>query len=88
MKPLNSLILVEYEEPSEKKTDSGLYVPPAAYTITANDFLKEGTVLKVNPEEKHIKEGDKVYFNINARVKVPQHDNMLLVRSEDIYLVK
>ena len=25
MKPLNSLILIKYEEPTEKKTDSGLY---------------------------------------------------------------
>ena len=47
MKPLNSLILIKYEEPTEKKTDSGLYVPQAVETVTAQNFLKEGTVSTV-----------------------------------------
>ena len=55
MKPLNSLILIKYEEPTEKKTDSGLYVPQAVETVTAQNFLKEGTVVAVNEEEKNNK---------------------------------
>lgn len=88
MKPLNSLILVKYEEPTEKKTESGLYVPPAANTVTATDFLKEGTVIDVNPEETTIKAGDIVLFNVHAKTKVPGSSDTILVRKEDIYAIK
>lgn len=88
MKPLNSLILVKYEEPTEKKTEAGLYVPPAANTVTASNFLKEGVVVAVNPKEENIKENDTILFNYNARVKVPGEKDLIMVRSEDIYAVK
>jgi co-chaperonin GroES (HSP10) len=88
MLPLNSLIMVEYEEPAEKKTEAGLYVPPTTTTITAQDFLKEGTVLAVNPKEENIKVGDVVYFNIHAKTLVPGTKNQYFVRTEDLYGVK
>lgn len=88
MKALNSLILIEYEEPSEKKTDSGLYVPPAANTVTAQDFLKEGKVLAINAKEEVVKVGDTVYFNIHAKTVVPGTKNQYFVRSEDLYGIK
>ena len=88
MKPLNSLILIKYEEPTEKKTDSGLYVPQAVETVTAQNFLKEGTVVAVNEEEKTIKVGDIVYFNIRAKAVVPEQPNMFFVRKEDLYGIK
>lgn len=88
MKPLNSLILIKYEEPTEKKTDSGLYVPQAVETVTAQNFLKEGTVVAVNEDEKTIKVGDIVYFNIRAKAVVPEQANMFFVRKEDLYGIK
>ena len=88
MKPLNSLILIKYEEPTEKKTDSGLYVPQAVETVTAQNFLKEGTVVAVNEDEKTIKVGDIVYFNIRAKAVVPEQSNMFFVRKEDLYGIK
>lgn len=86
MKPLNTLILVEYEEPTEKQTKSGLYVPPTSDGKAFN-FLRKGKVLAVNPECKHIEEGNTVLFNINAVAKVPDMTDKLLVRTEDIYAV-
>lgn len=88
MKPMNSLILVQYEEPVEKTTASGIVVPPSANTITAQDHLKEGLVLEVNPKEEHIKIGDTVVFSIHAKTKVPGTENQYFVRKEDIYGVK
>ena len=88
MLPLNNLILVEYEEPVEKKTEAGLYVPPTTTTTTAQDFLKEGKVLAVNPKEEHIKVGDTVLFSIYAKTVVPGTKNQFFVRLEDLYAVK
>jgi co-chaperonin GroES (HSP10) len=88
MLPLNNLILVEYEEPAEKKTEAGLYVPPTTTTTTAQDFLKEGKVLAVNPKEEHIKVGDTVLFGIYAKTVVPGTKNQFFVRLEDLYAVK
>lgn len=88
MKPLNSLILIEYEEPTEKKTDAGLYVPPTANTVTAQDFLKEAKVVAVNEDENVIKAGDTVYFNIHSKTVVPDMENHYFVRKEDLYGVK
>lgn len=88
MQPLNTLILIEYEEPKEKKTEAGLFVPPSASTVTAKDFLKSGKVLEVNAEETIIKKDDIVLFNIHSIVKVPQTENHYLIRKEDLYAVK
>lgn len=88
MKPLNSLILIRYEEPKEQTTDAGLIVPPTANTITAQDFLKEGVVLAVNEDEKVIKENDIIFFNIHAKTLVPGTENEYFVRKEDLYGVK
>ena len=88
MLPLNSLILIEYEEPSEKKTEGGLYVPPATNTINAKNFLREAKVIEVNPDSKHIKAGDSVYFDIRAIYKVPGEENKYFVRTEDTYGIK
>ena len=88
MQPLNSLILIEYEEPKEKKTEAGLYVPPSANTVTAKDFLKQGKVLAVNTEETIIKVGDTVLFNIHSITRVPQTENQYFIRKEDLYAVK
>lgn len=87
MKPLNSLILIKYCEPTEKKTQSGLYVPPTTDNNAFN-FLQEGEVLAVNPDCKHINVGDTVLFNMNATAKVPNIDDQRFVRTEDIYAVK
>ena len=75
MKPLNSLILLEYEEPKEEKTASGLYVSGVNSLITATDFLKKGKVLAINDNEKTVKVGDIVLFNYNAKAKVPDTNN-------------
>lgn len=88
MLPLNNLILIEYEEPTEKKTEAGLYVPPTTTTTTAQDFLKEGKVLAVNPTEENIKMGDTVFFSVYAKTVVPGTKNQYFVRKEDLYAVK
>lgn len=88
MLPLNSLILIQYEEPTEKKTDSGLYVPPAANTTTAKDFLKEGVVIAVNPDENNIQVGDTVLFSAYAITNIHGVKDQILVRKEDIYAIK
>ena len=90
MKPQNSLILVEYKQETEKKTEAGIYVPPTAEN-NAIGFLRMGTVIAVNrkeeTEEQDIKPGDKVYFNKNAITTIPTEKDNVLVRKEDIYLV-
>ena len=57
-------------------------------TVTAQNFLKEGTVVAVNEDEKTIKVGDIVYFNIRAKAVVPEQPNMFFVRKEDLYGIK
>lgn len=86
MKPLNTLILIEYEEPTEKKTETGIYVPPSVDN-NALGFLREAKVLAVNPKCENIKVGDTVLFNKNAATKVPTEKTQRLVREEDIYAV-
>lgn len=86
MKPLNNEILIEYETPTEAKTEGGLYVPPSQ-DGKANSFLREGKVLAVNKDETELKEGDTVLFNYNARVYIPKHKDKILLRKEDIYIV-
>lgn len=88
MLPLNNLVLIEYEEPTEKKTEGGLYVPPATTTVSAKDFLKEAKVLEVNPDAKHVKAGDTIYFDVRAKVIVPGRENQYFVRAEDVYGIK
>lgn len=88
MLPLNSLVLIEYEEPVEKKTQGGLYVPPATNTVSSKNFLREAKVLEVNPDCKHIEMGNIVYFDIRAKYIVPGTENKYFVRTEDIYGVK
>lgn len=87
MKPLNSLILIEYVEETEKKTESGIYIPPAAEN-NAIGFLRQGKVLEINrkeEEEKDIKIGDTVLFNKNAICFIPTEKDKIFVRKEDIY---
>lgn len=89
MKPLNSLILIHYEEEKEKKTEAGIFVPTTAEN-NAIGFLRMGTVLEINRKEEEdgdIKVGDKVYFNKNAIATIPTEKDNVLVRKEDIYLV-
>lgn len=90
MKPLNSLILIEYEEPVEKKTETGIYVPPTADN-NALGHLREGKVIEINrkeeTEDKDIKIGDTVLFNKLAATKVPGNDKLRLIRKEDLYAV-
>ena len=86
MKPLNSLILIEYTEPTEKKTDAGIYVPPTADN-NALGHLREATVLAINPKEEDVKVGDKVLFNKLAATKVPGQDDKRLIRKEDLYAI-
>ena len=88
MLPLNSLIIIDYEEPTEKKTEGGLYVPPATNTINAKNFLREAKVVAVNPKCEHIKAGDSVYFDIRAIYLVPGEEHKYFVRTEDTYGVK
>lgn len=86
MKPLNSLILIEYEEPSERITDGGIYVAPSADN-NALGHLRAAKVLAVNPKEEDIKVGDTILFNKLAATKVPKEDNKRLIRKEDCYAV-
>lgn len=86
MKPLNTLILIEFEEAGETKTKSGLYVP-ATVDKNALGFLREGKVLAVNPKEEIVKVGDTVLFNKNAAVEVPGNKSQRLIRTEDLYAV-
>lgn len=89
MKPMNTEILITYEEPTEKKSEGGLYIPPETNKMggTAKDFLKKGKVVAVNSKTQDIKEGDEILFDNRAKVKVPGMDKHYLVRSEDVYLV-
>lgn len=91
MKPQNSLILIEYKEETEKKTEAGVILPKSTSANMATGFLRLGRVLAVNrkeeTEEHDIKVGDEVYFNINAKTLIPKQDDKILVRKEDIYLV-
>jgi len=88
MLPMNNFVLIEYEEPTEKTTEGGLYIPPATTTVSAKDFLKEAKVLEVNPKAEHVKAGDTIYFDIRAKVIVPGTTNQFVIRGEDIYLIK
>lgn len=89
MKPQNTLILVSYEEPKEKTTKSGIIITGSG--DQARGFLREGTVLEINrkeeTEEKDIKVGDKILFNINAYCYLPNDKTKGLIRKEDVYLV-
>lgn len=87
MKPLNSLILIEYVEQTEKKTEAGIYIPPTAEN-NAIGFLRTGKVLEINKEEAEegeIKIGDIVLFNKNAIATIPTEKDKVFVRKEDIY---
>lgn len=86
MKPLNTLILIEYVKPEEKKTSTGVYIPPSV-DDRAFGFLAQATVLATNPDCKHVNVGDKVLFNQNAVANVPGQPNQKLVREEDLYAV-
>lgn len=90
MKPQNSWILIEYEEPKEKKTESGIILTGGE--DVASGFLREGLVLEINrieeTENKDIKVGDRVLFNKNAmKANIPNEPNKRLIRKEDIYVV-
>jgi len=89
MKPLNSEILITYEEPTEKKTEGGLYIPPETNKMggTARDFLKKGVVVEVAQKEEIVKPGDEVLFDFRARVNVPNMADHYLLRSEDVYMI-
>lgn len=87
MKPINTLILVQYEEEKEKKTEQGIFIPKSAEN-NAIGFLRIGTVLEINrkeAEEGDIKVGDKIYFNKNAICYIPTEQDKIFVRKEDIY---
>ena len=84
--PYNSYILIMYDEPEEKKTASGVYVPPSI-DGNAFGFLRSATVLEVNKDCKDIKKGDIVLFNKNAVADIPTNKIKKLVRTEDIYAV-
>lgn len=88
MKPVNSLILVQYEEEKEKQTETGIYIPPTAEN-NAIGFLRSGKVLEINrkeaEEEKDIKVGDTVLFNKNAICYIPTEKDKVFVRKEDVY---
>lgn len=86
MKPLNSLILIEYEEPAERKSDGGIYIAPTADN-NALGHLRAAKVLAVNPKEEDIKVGDVILFNKLAATKVPKEENKRLVRKEDCYAI-
>ena len=82
MQPLNSQILIEYKEEIEKKTSSGVYIPPAAEN-NAIGFLRSGKVLEINKKEKEegeIKVGDTVLFNKNAICYIPAEKELRLTR--------
>ncbi len=84
--PLNTYIIVAYEEPNEKKTESGLYVPNSVDN-NAFGFLRQGKVQAINPTCEHIAVGDSVWFNKNAKTNVPNDNTKILVRTEDVYAV-
>jgi len=91
MKPVNTLILVEFEEEKEVRTETGIYIQKSAEN-NALGFLRSGKVLAVNrkeeTEEKDIKVGDTVYFNKNAVCYIPTAKNQVFVRKEDVYGVE
>ena len=89
MKPFNKEILIEYVEPTEQKSEGGLYIPPETNKMggTANNFLRKGKVLAINKDEEVIKEGDEVLFDYRARVIVPGVENNYLLRNADIYMI-
>ena len=86
MKPINTLILVQYEEETEKKTEQGIFIPKSAEN-NAIGFLRVGKVIEINrkeEEEGDIKVGDEVYFNKNAICYIPTEKDKVFVRKEDI----
>ena len=84
LKPLNNYLLVQQEKEQEK-TKGGLYMPQV--TNTAADLLRKGTVLAVSEdiENKSVKEGMKVYYNKLAITNIPDEEDTILVRVEDVY---
>ena len=86
MKPLNDYVLIDIGEEKEVN-ENGVYVPKSMNN-TGSDILKKGTVLAVGGSVKiDIDKSNIVYFNKHAITKVPEHNNLVLVRSVDIYLV-
>lgn len=82
--PMNSYILIEYKK--EEKTSGGLYMPA---NTSATNFLVCGKVLAINESNKlKLTTDSTIYFNKNAMVKVPEEENQVLVREEDIYAIK
>ena len=86
IKPLNNYLLLEVK-PEEEKTSGGLYMPQGSNS-NATNILKEGVVVAASEnavEKLGIKISDKVYYNKHAITKVPEEDNLVLVRLEDLY---
>lgn len=84
--PYNTNILIMYEEEQEKRTESGIYVPPSV-DGNAFGFLRAGIVLEVNKDCTDIKKGDTVLFNKNAVADIPTNKVKKLIRTEDVYAV-
>lgn len=84
--PLNTNILIEYQEQTEKQTKNGIYIPQSV-DENATGFLRTGKVVEVNPDCTTIEVGDIVLFNKNATCTIPTDKTKRLVRTEDIYAV-
>lgn len=89
MKPLNKEILINYVEPTEQKSEGGLYIPPETNKLGGNarDYLRKGSVVAVNDAEEKVKVGDNVLFDYRARVIVPGMENHYLLGIQDVYMI-
>jgi chaperonin GroES len=86
MKPMNSYVLVRYQKP-EEKTAGGIYMPQTV-TNSPQDILIKGTVEQVSESCKNkIEVNSVILFNKHAFTKIPDSNELILVREEDIYAI-
>lgn len=89
LKPMNTYLLIEVE-PEKEQTASGFYIPQSA-NVMGTKILKAGKILAINDSEeldKLYQVGTTVYFNKHAITEIPDTENQVLVRTEDIYAIE
>lgn len=85
IEPLNSYIAIKIECEKEKSA-GGLYVPQGS-NLNATDILKEGEVVAISKDVEGLQVGDRVYYNKHSITKIPDNNDMVLVRKPDLYAI-
>lgn len=85
IKPLNTYVLIKTEQ--EEKTVGGLYMPQGS-SVSAQNILKKGTVLEVSEKvADKVSIGSSVYYNKHSVTCIPDMEDQVLVRFEDLYAI-